>query len=256
MIIDIFTFNGEYDLLEIRLNILDKFVDQFIIVEAPTTFSGNKKPLYYEIQKDRYKKWHDKIKYHVIDENYTNEEIALAWNSPNTGGAEHWVREFLQKESARKALTHLKDDDICFVGDLDEIWDTTINFEDRTEKLKLKVCVYQLNHRSSEEFWGTLVTNYKTIKASCLNHLRSDSPRGHEYTGWHFTNMGGTKEIIRKIESYGHQEFNTDGIKEDVEFNLRNGLDYVGRDFDFWIDDIDLPKFLLDNRAIYGSYFK
>ena len=67
MICDVFTFNGEYDLLEIRLNILDKYVDQFVIVEAPTTFSGKSKPLYYEQGKDRYKQWHDKIKYFVIN---------------------------------------------------------------------------------------------------------------------------------------------------------------------------------------------
>lgn len=33
MIIDCFTFNGEYDMLEIRLNILNNYVDQIIYLD-------------------------------------------------------------------------------------------------------------------------------------------------------------------------------------------------------------------------------
>lgn len=42
-IFDCFVFNNENDLLKIRLNILNKFVDYFIIVEAGETHSGIKK---------------------------------------------------------------------------------------------------------------------------------------------------------------------------------------------------------------------
>jgi hypothetical protein len=41
MVVDVVSYNGEEDLLEIRLNILGDFVDQFIICEAPTNFCGN-----------------------------------------------------------------------------------------------------------------------------------------------------------------------------------------------------------------------
>ena len=47
-IFDTFLFLNELDLLEIRLNILDSYVDYFIINESPKTFSGKSKPLYYE----------------------------------------------------------------------------------------------------------------------------------------------------------------------------------------------------------------
>src|ERR1035437_10612176 len=92
MVIDIFTFNGEYDLLELRLNCLDDLVDQFIIVEAPTTFSGKQKPLYFQDQIKRYEKWNNKIKYYIINE--ADPDLwHMAKESPNTKGAEHWKRE-------------------------------------------------------------------------------------------------------------------------------------------------------------------
>jgi len=40
---DCFTFFNELDLLEIRLNILDPYVDYFVIHESTETFSGKSK---------------------------------------------------------------------------------------------------------------------------------------------------------------------------------------------------------------------
>ena len=39
-IFDCFIFNHEVELLEIRLNILNDYVDKFIITEGDMTFSG------------------------------------------------------------------------------------------------------------------------------------------------------------------------------------------------------------------------
>ena len=36
-------FNNETDLLNIRLNILDQYVDYFVIIESTETHSGTKK---------------------------------------------------------------------------------------------------------------------------------------------------------------------------------------------------------------------
>ena len=42
-IFDCFMFNNEEKLLEIRFNVLNKFVDHFVIIESEETHSGNKK---------------------------------------------------------------------------------------------------------------------------------------------------------------------------------------------------------------------
>lgn len=258
MVIDIFTFNGEYDLLEIRLNILDEFVDQFIICEAPTTFSGKPKSLYYKLQEDRYKKWHNKIKYFVIDENYTKEEIVLAESSPNTRGASHWKHEFLQKESIKKALVHLKDDDVCFVGDVDEIWSPDclkIYWGVPIIKLMLRVYTYYLNNLSSELFWGTIMTEYKNIKDSCLNHLRSGEgcDRTEILCGWHFTSQGGVEEVKRKLDdSYTEESYNTKEVQIRLEERFQNNQDYMGRNFIFRIDESSWPIWLKENKQKYA----
>ena len=67
MVVDIILYNGEQEILDIRLNVLYDYVGQFIIVEAPTTFSGKPKPLFFESHKGLFKKFADKISYYVIN---------------------------------------------------------------------------------------------------------------------------------------------------------------------------------------------
>lgn len=56
MVYDCTQINNELDMLEIRLNILDPYVDFFVISEAEETFQGNPKPLYYLENKERFAK--------------------------------------------------------------------------------------------------------------------------------------------------------------------------------------------------------
>ena len=47
-VFDCFTFYNELDLLHVRLEELYDFVDYFILCEAPLTFRGNPKKMYFE----------------------------------------------------------------------------------------------------------------------------------------------------------------------------------------------------------------
>jgi len=67
-IYDAFLFFNELDLLEIRLNILNEYVDYFVIVEAVETFSGLPKKLFYEENKARFEKFKHKIIHYVVTE--------------------------------------------------------------------------------------------------------------------------------------------------------------------------------------------
>jgi beta-1,4-mannosyl-glycoprotein beta-1,4-N-acetylglucosaminyltransferase len=254
-VIDTVSYNGEQDLLEIRLNILNEVVDQFIIVEAPTTFSGKPKPLYYEQQKERFRDFWPKIKSFVIDENYTPEEIALAESSPNTQGAAHWKHEFLQKESIKKTLTHLQDEDIVFIGDCDEIWEPAII--GMRGKLRLKVYTYWLNNRSSENFYGTIVYPYQHIKNECLNHLRVNATKDDHFSGWHFTSMGGPDELRRKLtDSYTEETYAHPQVLINLEENMEQSKDFLGRNFTYKLDEVDWPQYLKDNREKYKHLIK
>ena len=60
-IYDCITYFNEKTLFELRLNILDKFIHRFVVVEANYTHSGNPKKLNFNI--NDYPKFKDKIIY-------------------------------------------------------------------------------------------------------------------------------------------------------------------------------------------------
>ncbi len=68
MVYDCFQFFNELDILKIRLNVLAPIVDRFVISEATETFSGLKKPLYYEENKYLFAEFADKIIHVVVDD--------------------------------------------------------------------------------------------------------------------------------------------------------------------------------------------
>jgi len=246
MVVDVVTFNGEYDLFELRYNILYEYVDEFIVVEAPTTFTGKPKPLYFDKIRHKY----PEVRYFVIDENYTKEEMKQARESPNTKGADHWKWEFLQKESIKKALTHLDDEDIVYIGDCDEIWSVSIDPNDKVFKLRLCVYTYFLNNRSSEEFWGTLLARYGSIKNECLNHLRSNAKKTDYLLGWHFTSLA--NDLERKLlDSYSPDDYANEVVMKNLMGNIVNNYDFLGRDFKFWLDESNWPDYLTKNRDNY-----
>ena len=262
MIIDCFTFNGENAILKLHLSILNDYVDKFIIVEANRTFTGEPKPYYLYRDYRYFKHWWKKIHYYTVDDWDDVELWEQAIKSPNTKGAEHWKREWYIKESIHKALkdTGVKDDDTLFIGDVDEIIDPTVDFESETPiKAKLRVYSYYLNNRSNEEFWGTLICQYKDIKDKCLNNLRSDKSlysKGN-YLGWHFTSAGGIDEVRRKLNnSYSEDSYNTPQVQELLEERFIRNEDYLGRNFVFKIDESEHPEWLKSNKDKFLGFYK
>ena len=65
-LIDCFMYFDEDVVLDLRLNILNKFVDKFVIVESKIDHAGNPKNLNFEINK--FSKFKDKIKYLIVDD--------------------------------------------------------------------------------------------------------------------------------------------------------------------------------------------
>lgn len=254
MIVDVITFNGEQELFEIRYNILKDFVDKFIVIEFDKTFSGKPKErtFFFNLPK---------VKYFFHTEDVYGKYMELARLSPNTVGAEHWKMEFSQKESIKDALIHLRDDDLVFIGDCDEIWNpeqmTYFKTIDKPEKMKLSVYTYFLNNRSSEEFWGTIFSKYKDIKNECLNHLRVNSKKTNGTYGWHFTSMGGYEKVKKKLsDSYTRESYWTPHVELMLEDNIYLNMDFLGRDFEYKIDESGLPQYLLDYKDKYKHLWK
>lgn len=262
-VIDICTYNGEKDIWDIHYNVLKDYVDEFIVVEFDKTFSGKEKPWLFESIFLSYTGNGPFVRYVKMSESAYEKYRELAESSPNTIGADHWKLEFMQKESIKDALTHLEDDDIVFIGDVDEVWDWTAfaggkwNPLWKILKLKLKVYTYWLNNRSSEKFAGTLVGNYKDIKGVCLNHLRTHHNPTYFDHGWHFTSMGGEEALRKKLtDSYTQESYATPLVLDGLGDNMANDKDFLGRDFTYHVDESQWPQYIKDNKEKYQHLCK
>lgn len=248
MTYDCFTFNGEYDMLEIRLNILSFFVDKFILVEGFETFSGNpKSPMFLE-KIDRFKQWSKKIVYYVVPD-YSDEEIKKQAEARSYVDTNAFRRSFYQKEMIRKVLKSLNpnDDDVVYYGDVDEIWTSKVLIKE-VSKFRQLGYSYYLNNRSPEDWRGTIMTTWGYLKDKCLNDLRANPVHIIENGGWHFSNLGGVSEVLRKIESYDHQEVNIPMIKDKLAEQIENNEDFLQRGFKFWVEETGLPSYIMHNK--------
>ena len=68
MVYDCFQFFNELDILKLRMHVLNDVVDKFVISEATVTFSGEKKPLYFQENREMFKEFEDKIIHKVVDD--------------------------------------------------------------------------------------------------------------------------------------------------------------------------------------------
>ncbi len=256
MVYDLITYNGEADTLEIRFNLLNEYVDKFVICESLETFSGRPKISYWAERGDRFEEWEDKVIHLVSNYGEDLSILAMMANRPYVD-QESFRRAFYQKEFLRTALKDCADEDVIYYGDVDEVWKPQ-EIDNKPHKLRQLAYSYFLNNRSPEDWRGTIVTKYKNIREGSLNDLRANPVEADilENGGWHWTNLGGLKSVINKIESYDHQEVNIPWVKDGMAERLALNVDFLGRGFKFWVDDTDLPGYLLENKQRWKKLFK
>ncbi len=261
-IFDAILFFNELDILNIRLTLLDPYVDYFIISECDSTFSGLPKPFYFEENKHLFSKFLNKI-IHIKNYNSVNtnlvenpysgekaelyENILLHYNrikntAQTDNGKEHWCRDFLHREYTKLGMDICNDEDIILFSDTDEIPNPEVLKNIKNLDLTKKYCLlqdnnnYYINNISSTNWRGNIITNFRYLKNKSLNELRvvSRRPSCTEFTfinnaGWHLSFMGGHERIQEKIKSYGHQEFNREGYLNSVKNNIEQNKDLFFR---------------------------
>ena len=137
-IYDCFMFFDEEMLLDLRLNIMDKYVDKFVITEATYMHSGKPKKLIFDINK--FSKFRDKIVYIPIDqpppgliEIKKNDSIEEKQSKMTINAKE---REMYQINKTQDGIVGANQEDIIIISDVDEIPNLeNINFEKINEKL-------------------------------------------------------------------------------------------------------------------------
>ncbi len=235
-IFDTFLFYNELELLEIRLNTLDQFVDYFVITEARVTFSGKPKPLYFEQNQGRFKKFEGKIIHNVIEttpdniesftptnEYFTNRNFSYPHKSggmPLSKLSLDFQREVFQRDSVINGLLGIaQPDDLIMISDLDEIPNPTA-VQGIIESFKTGVIynfcqkwyMYYFNVGCKQEWFGTRICDFATLKGLSVDlmryHLenRSEQPGPIvENGGWHFSFLGGQQRVREKLAAYSYQ---------------------------------------------------
>jgi len=253
-IYDCFMYFDEELVLDLRLNILDKFVDHFVIVESIFTHKGEKRNLRFNIEK--FKKFKDKIIYLVYDQNPSKFEKINSNDSDFIKSCKYIenaaFRENGQRNFINQALSYANNEDIILVSDVDEIPNLeNINFKQKYSKIILfnqEMFYYKFNLKLPNLVWtGTKACRKKDFESA--QWLRNIKDRKYPFYridtyfsktkyincefikngGWHFTNIKTAKQIKLKLESYLHH----------IEFD-QNPLS---------INEID--KIIKDKVAIY-----
>ncbi len=246
-------FFDEEMLLDLRLNILNKFVDRFVIVESSYTHSGKEKKLIFDINK--YSKFKEKINYIILKDPPEGIEVINSNDSEGEISRKEILnalkRENLQRDTILNGLKDADSNDWIIVSDLDEIPDLTkVNFNKIKNKIiffKQKVFYYKLNLELKTLRWiGTKACKKKHLKSpQWLRNIRdkiypkwridilfSEKKYNNiffiENGGWHFSFVKKPEDIEKKLRSYlHHREYDIDPIGIEKIQNLINSKSVI-----------------------------
>lgn len=248
MIIDCTIFFNELDLLEIRLNELAGVVDFFVLTEATLTHQGNKKPLYFDDNKDRFSEFNI---VHVVANDFSGVDFSDPWSLEN-----------YQRQCGVEYCKQLKltSNDVVLLSDIDEIWSAKTVKKYATSsgwkraRAIMVMFFYWFNCFKTNKAWF----HPRWIKGDSLGKwpLRcGDFDTEFMDTGWHFSYTGDIKE---KLASFSHLEFNkppwnTDEYIDSRKANFQSLFDDTSQ-FKILRDLSYLPKHILNNPDKFGKY--
>ncbi len=289
-IIDCTTYYSEDLMLDIRFNILNKYVDKFIIVESKYSHSGKPKKLNFNI--NNFQKFKDKIEYLIIED----EPKDISNNINNLSEIKRknsLLRIEKSYDTIMNSIQNFADNDLICLSDNDEI----PNFESKhfinskndififeqlffyykfnlfydlipwygtkaCKKKRLLSMSWLRNLKNKKYPVWRLDTYFSKLKQTNLQIVKNG--------GWHFTNIKTAEDIFTKLSNFGHHdEFDVSGITvKDIENCIKNRVVNYDHKADKSknnkysanyklkvIDDNILPEYLIRNKNKYKDWF-
>tara|TARA_S200000501_G_scaffold201346_1_gene189469 strand:- start:10 stop:870 length:861 start_codon:yes stop_codon:yes gene_type:complete len=277
-------------ILDIRLNILDKYVSNFIICEANFNHNGTNRKLKFDINK--FSKFKEKIIYIPLEEQPKNLRKIL--NSDNQSIKNSKIldnallRENFQRNFLKSKIKNFHDEDLIIISDVDEI----PNLENFTYKAKItffeqKMFYYKLNllHKNFK-WYGSKITKKKHLKSpQWLRNIKSrkypfwridilfsmkkyNNINFIENGGWHFTNIKSAEKIDYKMKNFLHHlEYEESGLGvEEIRKIISEKKVFYDHNADKrdkkWSAEIilvkesdqHLPDFIIENKEKYTDW--
>ena len=287
-------YHDEDLILELRFNILSKFVDKFVICESKFSHSGREKKLNFDIKK--FPEFKKKIIYLVS----TDEPSELIFDKNSIEKKElpenfrhNAVRRIAhQRNKLFDGLGEANENDFILYSDNDEIPNLDhFNFKNFNKKYVMfeqKLFYYKFNLFLDRIFWyGTKGCRKKYLNT--FEKLRQIKPKVYPFYradtffkfdkqisldivkegGWHFTRLQTPEDIHSKeLDAEHHDEYrasgkNVDKIKELIK-NRKIDHDHLadtkaakyGNEFELTkMSFVNLPKFIQENKEKYKKWF-
>ena len=253
-IFDCFMFYDEEMLLDIRLNILNKFVDQFVIVESTFTHKGEKRSLKFNQKK--FEKFKDKIIYLIFDKEPDGIEKIYETDNEGTKTNKYILnaakRENGQRNYILNGLHKAEAKDLILISDVDEIPNLeNIDIKNIKEKIIMfqqDMFYYKFNLKFPNIEWiGTKGCKKKyLINPQWLRNIKN-----RKYPFYRIDTLFSKKKYISsKIVNNGGWHFSCIKTAEEIEHKLKSFLHH--REFDLEpLDKEGIKKLMENKQAIY-----
>tara|TARA_B100000242_G_C43036898_1_gene483443 strand:+ start:1283 stop:2083 length:801 start_codon:yes stop_codon:yes gene_type:complete len=259
-IYDCFQYFNEDHIVDLRLNILDKYVDYFVISESTRTHQGKLKNINFNV--NNFPKFKKKIKFVIADyDKKINFDKHLGGESPI---------EQHQRNKLFDGIEKAYSEDLVILSDSDEIPDLSkinkIKFDKNIAAFSHKMFMYKLNLQNLDESnWiGSKITKKKNIIS--MQKLRDLKFKKYPFWridkkklkiiegGWHFSFLQSPDQILKKIKSFSHGEYNNQMLNEKkILDKILMNEDIFDRGFKLKKIKIDetYPEYILDNQQKY-----
>jgi beta-1,4-mannosyl-glycoprotein beta-1,4-N-acetylglucosaminyltransferase len=266
-IFDCIIYLDEDFLLDLRFNILNNYVDYFVVVESSKTWQNNKKNFNFNFK--NFKSFSHKIIYIKVED------------MPE--GENPWLRENFQRNCITRGLLKANNEDLIIISDADEIPnpEQIINFDPNKKYgvFEQKQFYYKLNllNQSNPVWRGSKACIKKYLKSpQWLRELKIKrrpfwrlDKINLNYTiesgGWHFCNLKNPDQLLFKYKNLCEYKDNhsfMNSIDEKflnatlIEENIKNQKDIIGRNDIFVKENINnsYPRYILNNLSKFKDW--
>lgn len=277
---DCFCYFNEDLILQLRFETLWNFVDYFVISEANYTHAGVSRDFNFDIKK--FEKYASKIRY-------------LPLNRRPEGPNDFWRNENFIRNNLSNGLFDADPQDLILISDLDEIPNPKVICTYDPKFLRgdfdQRYYSYYFNN-----YWvgdvdnkGQLIPKSNiwrgskiTIFSHFCNFFKSNATSVRSYKshgmlrsikrawfrwrhvqlikngGWHFTWVFSISDLIKKIESTAHQEFNNEKFKDPsyIFQMIRSGRDFHKPNARYEVQPLnaEFPEYLVAHKNKFKEF--
>jgi beta-1,4-mannosyl-glycoprotein beta-1,4-N-acetylglucosaminyltransferase len=251
-IIDCFLFYNELELLDYRLNILNQYVDYFVIIESTHTFIGKEKRLYFNENKSKFKSFEQKIIHIIVN------DMPFIYPNIDINKRNQWDNEIHQRNCINRGIecinNKLNNNDIIIISDVDEVPDPSILLHIKNVKndigiisLEMDMYYYNLSTKLINKWYAAKLVSYLTYKNlsvyKSIEEIRGLQPIQIKNGGWHLSYFGDNIFIQNKIMNFSHQEYNNEQYLnlDTISKKIKDSSDLFDRGYEP-IMNIDINK--------------